>query len=117
MRDFAVGRIDAAGSDPNEELIPAWLWTHHIRHAEAHTVAHKDRGFHGMDTHHHVFLVFDVREHARARRQCEKQSYCTKSMQYCLEEHQARAFSRASTLQLELRAISIRMSTNAEGCA
>jgi hypothetical protein len=32
-----IGWIDAAGSDPNEDLVSAWRWTQHIRHAEVHT--------------------------------------------------------------------------------
>jgi hypothetical protein len=46
-----IGRIDAAGSDANEDdLASAKPWTQHFRHAEVHTIAHKDRA-------HHVLLV------------------------------------------------------------
>jgi hypothetical protein len=52
-----IGRIDAAGSDPNEYLVSAWLWTQHIRDAEVRTVAHKDRGFHSADTYHALLVL------------------------------------------------------------
>jgi hypothetical protein len=82
-----IGRIDALGSDPNEDLVSAWLWTQHIRHAEVHTVARKNRGFHGADTHHVLLTCGSM----RVRRQRENQSYCAKSMEYYLA-HQARTF-------------------------
>jgi hypothetical protein len=34
VEGLGIGRFDAAGSDPNEDLVSAWLWMQHIRDAE-----------------------------------------------------------------------------------
>src|SRR5262249_20301597 len=51
VEDLDVEWIDAARSDPNQDLASAWLRTQNVSQAERCAVALKNCGFHGASAH------------------------------------------------------------------